>query len=306
MGCDNTQWRFLSAGSVPEQPLFGLRHAQELLRQCLHAVFSHGSAASDGEASSRKALAALGHCRGIVLYGESGTGKSALLRRAVSMMPQGTVNVLTVDSTDIVSSIIGEAERLVVQLFAAARSAAPTLLLIENLHILAPRRSDAESSARNDGGSASKAFERLLSTFLVELDGVRQETAPEKQILLLSTTSSLDLVDPAMLRPGRFELHIEMELPNVEHRQQVFEHAFSSMVPEDSREELLKDAELIRSLSLVTEHWNVADIFALMRETIFGILRDGSVPASESAWKQALTSSRIAAELNKYLAIQLK
>lgn len=297
LGSENKQWQFLSGGRTQPSPIFGLHNAQESIRQCLHSIFSQRGTPAAGELAARKALAGLGYVRGIVLHGASGTGKSRLLQAAASMVPAGTVNVMRIDSTDVVSSVIGEAERLVVGLFVAARAAAPTLILMENLHILAPRRTDAQIASEG----ASKAFERLLSTFLVELDGVREETGPEREIVLLSTTSSLKLVDPAMLRPGRFELHVETQLPNAEERRRAFQHAISSMVPDETGAAIIGDEEFMERLSVWTEGWKVPDLFALVREVVFLILRDGPIETSEESWKKALTLSRVTAELNKHL-----
>lgn len=137
LGAHAKQWGFLTVrDDLP--PLYGLEEAENILRSALTASFA---------CVPHPALLAMGHIRGTILQGQSGTGKTALLRRARGYINlRGSVHILRVDAVDIVSSVIAVSERALGDLFAAARAAYPTRILLENPHLLAPRRSELDSS----------------------------------------------------------------------------------------------------------------------------------------------------------------
>lgn len=208
-------------------PLTGLQMQIEQLKQCLMAVFtvySEGNLRTTHSPTTIRALNTLRTLSGVVIHGPTGCGKSALLRQAAALLPHNAVNVIPVDSASIITSVIGQAERQLSSLFAIARTIAPSLILIDNIDILGPRR----ESQTDNSSSSSQAFNRLLSTLLTEIDGVRSN-ANAAAVLIISTTRSLHLVDSALLRPGRLDMHIEVALPDAPARLKVLQDLWKSM-----------------------------------------------------------------------------
>ncbi|MEM9757361.1 MAG: AAA family ATPase, partial [Pseudomonadota bacterium] len=133
--------------------------------------------------------------RGILLSGPPGTGKT-LLARALA----GTVglNFIPVRAPEILSQFLGQAERAIADAFAAARATAPSLLFLDEIDAIAPRR-----------GSADPVFDRVVAQILMELDG----TDPMTGLTLLAATNRPAALDPALTRPGRFDRVIDVPLP---------------------------------------------------------------------------------------------
>lgn len=253
--------------SVTTDTLYGLDSAIERFRECITAVFvssTHNSSMKDPQlTTSIRILQALGTFRGLILHGPTGCGKTAMTRLASSLLAKNTVNFLHVDSTSIVSSVIGEAERKLTKLFAVARAIAPSLLVLENIDVLAPSRDLVEG----DGGSASEAFNRLLSTFLTQIDGVhwRNEEAP---VFIIATTRSLKLTDSALLRPGRFEIHIGVHPPDALSRVRILK-AFLESKNVQLREGLGKKIQFNFDNFKADSHgWTAPDVFAFGRELL--------------------------------------
>lgn len=211
--------RKVTQSQASSQVLYGLESQVDQLAQCLNAVFWNEDMSDHNPADKNifLALQQLGTFRGLLIHGRTGCGKTALANKAPSLLPQNTVNFLTVESTSIVSSTIGEAERNLSHVFSIARAIAPTVIFMENIDVLAPLREDGW-----DGGSSTQAFNRLLSTLLVEIDGVEEHNAGST-VFVIATTRSLELLDSALLRPGRFDLHIEVGLPDDRAKVQMLE-----------------------------------------------------------------------------------
>lgn len=136
---------------------------------------------------------------GILLYGPSGTGKSLIVR---ALATESQLKLLPVRGAEIFSQWLGESEEAIRQLFVLARQLAPTLVFIDQLEAIAPDRRRADE----DGGTAS----RVVSQLLAELDGLDHR----QQVIVVGATSRRDLVDPAILRPGRLGAHIFVGLPD--------------------------------------------------------------------------------------------
>mmetsp|Transcript_9303 Transcript_9303/g.24609 ORF Transcript_9303/g.24609 Transcript_9303/m.24609 type:complete len:556 (-) Transcript_9303:692-2359(-) len=170
------------------------------------------------DARHRAALRKLGvrASRGLLVHGESGCGKTALCMKVGSEMRAIGANFVAVHSAELISSLVGETERALTQLFSYARAAAPTIVLVENIEVLAPRRSES------DAQDASTGAQRLLGTLLTLLDGVEiAEHDDENQVVMLATTGRKDAVDPALLRPGRIEIDVEVCRPELLAREQI-------------------------------------------------------------------------------------
>jgi transitional endoplasmic reticulum ATPase len=152
-------------------------------------------------------LAGIKPPKGILLSGPPGCGKTML---AKAIANESRVNFLAVKGPALMSKYVGESERGVREMFRTARQAAPCIIFLDETEALLP--------ARGQGGSDSHVSERVLSQFLAELDGIEEL----KGVLVLGATNRLDLLDPAVLRPGRFDEIIEIALPDEPDRREIF------------------------------------------------------------------------------------
>jgi transitional endoplasmic reticulum ATPase len=146
--------------------------------------------------------------KGILLHGAPGTGKT-LLAKAVAT--ETAVNFIAVKGPALLSKYVGESERAVRELFKKARQAAPCILFLDELDAMAPTRSGL-------GGDAH-VTERVISQLLTELDGIEEL----RGVMVLGATNRIDMIDPALLRPGRFDLLLEVPVPDRQARRQIFE-----------------------------------------------------------------------------------
>jgi len=145
--------------------------------------------------------------KGILLYGKPGTGKT-LLAKAVAN--ESGVNFISIKGPQLISRYVGESERGVRETFRKAKHAAPTILFLDEIDSLIPRRGSSSTDAH--------VTERVISQFLTEMDGIEEL----KGVMVLAATNRLDLVDPAVLRSGRFDLLFELPMPDEKTREQIF------------------------------------------------------------------------------------
>ncbi len=141
--------------------------------------------------------------RGILLTGAPGSGKTMLAR---ALAGEAAMNFIPVRPPDIMSQFMGDAEKSVMALFERARHAAPSLLFFDEFDALAPRR-----------GTAGAVFERIVAQLLVEIDGI----SSGQGVTILAATNRAAAIDPAILRPGRIDLVIELPLPDAEAREAI-------------------------------------------------------------------------------------
>ncbi|MEK7362627.1 MAG: ATP-binding protein, partial [candidate division NC10 bacterium] len=146
--------------------------------------------------------------KGILLTGPPGCGKT-LVAKAIAN--ESRVNFISVKGPSLLSKYVGESERGVREVFKKARQAAPCIVFFDEIDALIPIRSA--------GGSDSHVSERVLAQFLAELDGVEEL----KGVLVLGATNRPDMIDPAVLRPGRFDEVVEIPLPDERARREIFE-----------------------------------------------------------------------------------
>jgi transitional endoplasmic reticulum ATPase len=146
--------------------------------------------------------------KGILLTGPPGCGKT-LLAKAIAN--ESRVNFISVKGPALLSKYVGESERGMRDMFRKAKQAAPCIIFFDEIDALVP--------ARNAGGSDAHVAERVLSQFLTELDGVEEL----KGVLVLGATNRPDMLDPAVLRPGRFDEIVDIPLPDQESRRLIFE-----------------------------------------------------------------------------------
>ena len=146
--------------------------------------------------------------KGILLYGPPGTGKT-LIAKALAKMTES--NFISIKGPELLSKWVGESEKGVREIFRKARQAAPCIIFLDEIDALVPRR--------GNGGSGSHVSENVVSQILTEIDGLEEL----HNVLIIGATNRLDLVDEALLRPGRFDRIIEVPNPNAKGRQHIFE-----------------------------------------------------------------------------------
>jgi transitional endoplasmic reticulum ATPase len=142
---------------------------------------------------------------GALLYGPPGTGKTLL---AKALANECGVNFISVDGPEIFTKWLGESEEGVRQVFRIARQVAPAVIFFDQLEAIAPIRGQHAGSMTTD---------RVVSQLLAELDGVEQLS----RVIVLGATNRIDLIDPSILRPGRFGVHIAVELPDGQARRDI-------------------------------------------------------------------------------------
>ncbi len=191
--------------------------------------------------------------KGILLYGPPGTGKT-LLAKAVSN--ECNANFIAVSGAQILSKYVGESEKTVRELFRKARMAAPCIIFIDEVDAIAPMRSGA--------GHDTRVAERVVDTLLTEMDGLRSL----KNVVVIAATNRPDILDPALLRAGRFDRIIEIGLPNEAVRLQILK-IHTKKMPLD------RDVDL-RELTKITEGYSGADLENLCREAGMAAIRNNS------------------------------
>ncbi|MFE0592726.1 AAA family ATPase [Micromonospora echinospora] len=197
--------------------------------------------------------------RGVLLYGPPGCGKTYLV---TALAGSGRANVLSVKGAELLSKWVGESERAVRELFRRAREAAPTLIFLDEVDALAPVRGQA-----TDGGTT----DRVVAALLTELDGVEAL----RNVVVVGATNRPDLVDPALLRPGRLERLVYVPPPDAEARVEILK-ASSRNVP-------LADEVDLAGLAGSLDGFSAADCAALVREAALAAMRESLTASTVTA-----------------------
>lgn len=200
--------------------------------------------------------------RGILLHGPPGTGKTFVVRAVAHEAGAAFFNV---KGAELLDKYVGESERGVRDLFGRARSAAPSIVFFDEFDALAPVR----------GRSTTSVTDSVVAALLTELDGVTERG----EVAVIAATNRPDLIDPALLRSGRFETHIELALPDVEARRALLG---ITDVPFDGSVDLDDLADVTAGLSF-------ADLTGLLREAALTALRRDTA-ATTVSWDDLMTA----------------
>ncbi|WP_297494651.1 CDC48 family AAA ATPase [Thermococcus sp.] len=186
--------------------------------------------------------------KGILLYGPPGTGKT-LLAKAVANESQA--NFIAIKGPEVLSKWVGESEKNIREIFRKARQAAPTVIFIDEIDAIAPRR----------GTDVNRVTDRLINQLLTEMDGIQENSG----VVVIGATNRPDIIDPALLRPGRFDRLILVPAPDEKARLEIFK-VHTRKVP------LAEDVNL-EELAKRTEGYTGADIAAVVREAAMLAMR---------------------------------
>ena len=189
--------------------------------------------------------------KGVLLYGPPGCGKT-LLAKAVAREAGATF--ISIVGSELVQKFIGEGARIVREVFRLARKKAPSIVFIDEIDAIAARRLDV-------GTSGEREVQRTLMQLLAELDGFK----PLDKVKVIAATNRIDILDPAILRPGRFDRLIEVPLPDYRGRIEIF------MV--HTRRMKLADDVNIEELARMTDGATGAEIKAICTEAGYNAIR---------------------------------
>jgi transitional endoplasmic reticulum ATPase len=188
--------------------------------------------------------------KGILLYGPPGCGKTLLARGVAT---ESEANFISIKGPEVFSKWVGESEKAIREVFRKARMAAPSVIFFDEMDSLVPRR--------GLGYADTGVSERVISQLLTEMDGI----LALEDIVVIAATNRPDIVDPAVLRPGRFDRLIYVPEPDEKSRTQIFKIHTKSMP-------LAKDFNLTELVTM-TKNYSGADIEALCRESAMHALR---------------------------------
>lgn len=204
--------------------------------------------------------------RGVLLYGPPGTGKT-MIARAVAT--ESGINFISIKGPELMSKWVGESERAVREVFRKAKQAAPALIFFDEIDSIVPAR---------DSGRDSHVTERVVSQLLTEIDGLVEL----KDVVVLAATNRPDLIDPSLLRPGRFDRMIYIQMPDLAARKKIFEIYMRKMP-------VAGDVN-IDELAARTDGYTGADIEVICREAGMLALREKIQPGMK---RESLLLSQI-------------
>lgn len=252
----------VQAPSVRWDDVGGLDDAREKLREGVELPLK------DPDAFRRLGIRP---AKGFLLYGPPGTGKT-LLAKAVAREAQA--NFIATKSSDLLSKWYGESEQQIAKLFARARQVAPCVIFIDELDSLVP--------ARGGGMGEPQVTERVVNTILAEMDGLEEL----QSVVVIGATNRPNLIDPALLRPGRFDELIYVSVPDRAGRARILGIQTAKMP-------LADDVDL-DDLAARTDHYSGADLEDLVRRAGLAALREslGTAQVTRAHFETAIKDSR--------------
>ncbi|WP_267639947.1 CDC48 family AAA ATPase [Haloarchaeobius amylolyticus] len=255
---------FVEVPDVTWNDVGGLNDTKERLRETIQWPLDYPEVfqAMDLEAA-----------RGVLMYGPPGTGKT-LLAKAVAN--EANSNFISIKGPELLNKYVGESEKGVREVFDKARSNAPTVIFFDEIDSIATER------GRHSGDSG--VGERVVSQLLTELDGLEDL----EDVVVIATTNRPDLIDSALLRPGRLDRHVHVPVPDEEGREKIFEV--------HTRNKPLADGVDLEWLAKKTEGYVGADIEAVCREASLAATREFINSVDPDDMDDSVTNVRITKE----------
>ncbi|MDG6925052.1 MAG: CDC48 family AAA ATPase [Nitrososphaerota archaeon] len=228
--------------NVKWEDIGGLTGIKDELTEAVEWPLKYGKLFAKGDVKPPK---------GILLYGPPGTGKT-LIAKAVAN--ESEANFISIKGPELVSKWVGESEKGVREVFRKARSAAPCVIFFDEVDAIAPRRSSGEGD--------NQVTERVVSQLLTEMDGLEEL----KGVVVLGATNRVDIIDEALLRPGRFDRILEVPPPDKAGRIEIFKiHT--------KKKPLAKDVDL-EKLADATEGFTGAQLAAVANEAAVAAIKE--------------------------------
>ena len=200
----------------------------------------------------------LGHkmSRGILLHGVSGTGKT-LLAKAVAT--ESEANFVSVRGPELLSKWVGESERGIREIFRRARQSSPCVIFFDEIDSIAPIRG---------AGGETAVTERVVSQLLTELDGMENL----RGVVVLAATNRADMIDPALLRPGRFDKIIQIPMPDIDSRKSILEISVKDVpIVKDAKD---PDGVNLSKLAEMTDGMTGADVAAIANTAVSMVIHE--------------------------------
>jgi transitional endoplasmic reticulum ATPase len=203
----------------------------------------------------------LGHMipKGILLHGPSGTGKT-MLAKAVATGSEA--NFISVKGPELLSKWVGESEKGVREIFRKARQASPCVIFFDEIDSIAPMRGGGAAGMGEGGTWINTGTERMISQLLTELDGIQEMHG----VIVLAATNRVDMIDTALIRPGRFDKIVFVPKPDMNTRQKILEIGAKGK-PIDKHVDM-------RAVAEITEGFSGADVSAIVNSAISLVLHE--------------------------------
>ncbi|QHS16297.1 CDC48 family AAA ATPase [Halopenitus persicus] len=233
---------FVEVPDVTWEDVGGLEDTKERLRETVQWPLEYPEVFDQLDMEAAK---------GVLLYGPPGTGKT-LLAKAVANESES--NFISIKGPELLNKFVGESEKGVREVFSKARENAPTIVFFDEI--------DSIATERGGNTTDSGVGERVVSQLLTELDGLESL----EDVVVIATTNRPDLIDSALLRPGRLDRHVHVPVPDEEARRRIFEV--------HTREKPLADDVDLDELARRTEGYVGADIEAVAREASMNASRE--------------------------------
>ncbi|XP_025416333.1 spermatogenesis-associated protein 5-like protein 1 isoform X2 [Sipha flava] len=197
--------------------------------------------------------------KGVLLYGPPGCGKTSLVRSVASL---ANLNVLTAMAAELYSPYLGVTEANISQLFQRARANIPAVLFIDEI--------DSLVSCRSEDKKGSSGFDdRVLSTFLVEMDGITNDTEYGQGVVVVAATNRPDKIDTALLRPGRFDRQIYVQPPLLAEERFNILH---TIINNSEQSVPISDSSILNKVALMTNYFSAADLANVVKEAVLSCL----------------------------------
>src|SRR5918993_689036 len=238
----------------------GINNVKEELKEAIEWPLKHADLFSKADIKPPK---------GILLYGPPGTGKT-LLAKAVASTSES--NFISIKGPELLSKWVGESEKGIREIFRKARQAAPCVIFFDEIDAIAPRRSGTN-------GGDSHVTERLVSQMLTEIDGLEDL----KGVVIIGATNRPDIIDEALLRPGRFDRLLEIPIPDKDARKQILQiHLKKKPLGADV---------IIDKLVDLTDRYTGAEIEALVNAAAIASVREYIIAKEQKSNKEKETNT---------------